>query len=526
VAVPADVPGDLEALRADREMAGLFVSEAREHLANIEAIVLRIEHAPGDKSLVDAAYRSFHTIKGNAYTIGAKAVGELAHGIESLLDPIRSEKKRLAPRDVDAMFEALDGLKEMIDGLSRGLQTPGIAPGDHPLADESSTIKVDTSRLDTLVDMVGELMILQAMIRENCPELTAAEHPAARQFASAERLLSELQRVSLSLRMVPLRRTFRRVSRAVRDVSHACGKPVDLTLLGETTELDRHVIEQIVDPLLHLVRNAVDHGIEDAGTRERCGKPARAQMAVRASQREAHVCLEISDDGRGLDAARIYAKAVSLGLVQDGDTLPLPQVHDLIFEPGFSTADEVTDLSGRGVGLDVVRQNVQALGGRVEVRTSPGQGTTFVLKVPLTMAILKGVVVSVGADRFVLPAHSLREAVRPVECEVHRGPDGRSFVSLRGMTMPFVELAGLLGGHSSAERGDGVVLVLEVDGRRAALRADAVFGVQEFVVKPLKTLDRMCGFSGGTVLGDGSISLICDAAGLFDLIEAAARVAA
>ena len=529
----ADLSADLEAVLADREMADLFVSEAREHLASIESLVLQLEASPADRSLVDALYRPFHTIKGNAYAIGARTVGELAHRAESLLEVVRSGQTRLAPGDVDAILDTVDALKAGIEAIALRLHAPAAAadlpaPRDtHRGSDEPASIKVDTRRLDTLVDMVGELVILQAMIRENCPELGESEHLVARQFASVGRLLSELQRVSLSMRMVPLGRTFRRIARVVRDASHASGKPVDLVMAGETTELDRHVIDELVDPLMHLVRNAIDHGVEDAATRARLGKPARAEIVLCASHHEGQVCIEISDDGRGLDAAKIRAAAIERGLIGDADERSLADLHHLIFEPGFSTAAEVTDLSGRGVGMDVVRRNIEALGGRVDIRTAVDQGTTFSLRVPLTMAILKGVLVRAGGERFVLPAHVLREAVRRVDAEIHQGPGGNPFLQVRGVTMPFVDLSALLGGrpHQAADA-HSVVLVIDLDGRRAAIEVDCVFGMQEFVVKPLTRLDRIRGLAGGAVLGDGSVGLILDPAGVFELMDVAARAAA
>lgn len=528
-----DLSADLEALLADPEMAHLFMSEAREHLASIEATVLRLEQAPADRSGVDAIYRSFHTIKGNAYAIGARTVGGLAHEMESRLDVIRSGERPLGEGDVDVILETVDRLKAIVDDLARGLRPPTApaalvaSPDDHRKPEEGASIKVDTRRLDALVDLVGELAILQAMIRENCPVLSQSDQLVARQFASFGRLLSELQRLSLSMRMVPLGRTFQRIARVVRDASQVSGKPVDLVMAGETTELDRHVIEELVDPLMHLVRNAIDHGVEDAGTRARLGKPTRAELALCASHHDGQVCIEISDDGRGLDAAKIRAAAISRGLIGETDELSLSELHHLIFAPGFSTAAAVTDLSGRGVGMDVVQRNLQALGGRVDIRTTVDRGTTFSLMVPLTMAILKGVLLRAGHERFVLPAHVLREAVRWVDCEIHQGPGGKSFVEVRGITMPFVDLSSLLGGrrHAAADA-HNVVLVIEVDGRRAALYVDCVFGVQEFVVKPLTTLDRVRGLAGGAVLGDGSVGLILDPTGLFALIDAAARAAA
>ena len=512
-------------------MAALFLSEAREHLSSIEALVLRLERTPDDGSILDATYRPFHTIKGNALAIGAIAVGRMAHGVESLLDEIRAGRRRLGPHDVDMILGAVDDLTGMFDRLARGLDGDALAEphtpspvDEHERPTETSSIKVETRRLDTLVDMAGELVVLHGMIRDGAAALDDNDPVVSRQIVKLGRLLSELQRISLSLRMVSLDGTFRRISRAVRDVSRTCGKPIDLIISGETTELDRHVIEQIADPLLHLVRNAIDHGIEDEAARASLGKPARAQLALRASHQEGQVVIEVSDDGCGLDPEKIRAHAVARSFVGEHDALSSGELQALIFKPGFSTAGAVTDMSGRGVGLDVVRQNVEALGGRIEIRTAPGRGTTFRLKLPLTLAIVRGVLISDGDERFVLPAATLREAFHVADCEVHAGPDGRRFATIRGQAMPLAGLGTLLG--YGLRPGGRVVLTVAVDGRAAAISVDNVFGVQEFVVKALTTRERMRGISGGAVLGDGRVGLILDVAGLLALVEEASRLAA
>ena len=529
----SDSVGEIETVLADPDMAGLFVGEAQEHLADIEGRVLAGGDGPLDRTIVEAIYRPFHTIKGNANAVGARTIAGIAHQIESLLDAIRDGQRPPQTADVDVILQATDRLKAMVETIARAIEG-GTSPRD-PVPSEqprerahaSATVKVDTQRLDALVDMVGELMILQTMIRESCPTLREPDHVATRQFESAQVVLSQLQRTSLSLRMVSLSRTFQRIARTVHDLSRECRKPVEFVSSGERTELDRHVIEEIADPLLHLIRNAFDHGIEDASTRSERGKPARARLSVSAFHRDGQVCIEITDDGRGLDAARIRDTAVARGLIGATDVPAAPDLHALIFEPGFSTAHTITELSGRGVGMDVVRRNVDALGGRIEIRTTPGAGTTFALKVPLTLAIVQGVLVQLGRERFVLPAHALRESLRRVDCEVHAGPHGQPFIALRDATMPLVDLADLLGcERASPDATRTVVFTIDVDGRRAALEADAVFGVQEFVVKPLETIARTPVFSGSAVLGNGSVGLILDPSGLWALLDDSSHAAA
>ena len=525
-----DLSHDLDALRLDREMAALFVGEAREHLTSIETLVLRLEESPHDRSLLDALYRPFHTIKGNASAIGAATIARLAHAVESLLDDIRSGRRRLGSHDVDRILKAVDELTGVFERLDRGLEegaarATATNPARPEHAPDTASIKVDLRRLDTLVDLAGELVILHAMIRDGSPDLRDADTVPSRQFTKLGRLISEMQRVSLSARTVSLDGTFRRMARALRDVSHACGKPIDVNISGKATELDRQVIEQIADPLLHLVRNAVDHGVEDQETRTHLGKPARGQIGLRASHQEAQVLIEVSDDGRGLDPAVIRAQAIARGLIADTDALSESQVVELIFEPGFSTAPSVTDVSGRGVGMDVVRRNVEALGGRIDIRTAVGEGTTFALKLPLTMAVVRGVLIAGQGERFVLPAATLREAFRRSDCDVHDAPGGRRIASIRGRAMPIVNLATLLGFPERSKDDGAVVLTIEADRRAAAVVVDHVSGVQEFVVKALAPRHRVRGISGGAVLGDGRVGLILDIVGLLASVDEAAVAA-
>jgi two-component system, chemotaxis family, sensor kinase CheA len=518
---------DLRALIEDRAMATLFISEAREHLSTIEGLVLQLEQAPSDRSLLDAIYRPFHTIKGNASAIGAPTVGALAHDVETLLDGMRCADQRFGASEADQVLAAVDNLVDAFDWLGRALQE-GIPPIDTPVRRQTgvtaSSVRVDTDRLDALVDIVGEIMILESMIHESAPFLDQPNAPIARHFGSLRHLIADLQRVSLSLRMCSLHQTFQRTERTARDVSRACGKSVDVVLSGEDVELDRRVIDHIGDSLMHLVRNAIDHGIEDADVRATAGKSPRARISLHAFHRDGMVCIQVADDGQGLDTARIRATAIARGLKAEDAAMLDSEMHRLIFEPGFSTATAITDISGRGVGMDVVRQNIEALGGRIEIHTASGMGTTFALTVPLTMATLRGVLTAAGDERYVVPANVLREVVPLSQCEIHEGPRRERFARVRELTLPFVDLADLLGCAPRAVSIDrAVVLCLEIDGRRAAVLADAVFGVQDFVVKPLAALERVPGFGGGAVLGDGRIGLILDGAGVFELMDLAER---
>jgi two-component system chemotaxis sensor kinase CheA len=329
----------------------------------------------------------------------------------------------------------------------------------------------------------------------------------------------------MSMRMVPVELAFRRLHRLVRDLSEKTGKPIELQLVGGETEADRRVIEFIVDPLVHLVRNAVDHGIESPEERRRLAKPETGTIRIEAFQRSSEVWIVISDDGRGLQRARILEKARTRGLIRENATLREEQILDLIFEPGFSTAESVTEVSGRGVGLDVVRKNVERLRGRVDAQSVEGISTTMTLRIPLTLAVITGMMVRVGAEQFAVPVESIRELVQPARADVHRVAESNAVISLRGETIPLFRLADLFTISGAVERAsDGIVVVVEDGERHAALLVDETLGQQRVVVKSLRdSLGRVTGVSGASVLADGRVRLILDVPGLIRIARESVR---
>ncbi len=317
------------------------------------------------------------------------------------------------------------------------------AAGDAPQRradDGMNNVKVDTRKLDSLVDMVGELVIIQSLITED-PAMVGADERLSRNLAQLGRIASDLQRNAMSMRMVPVRQTFQKMARLVRDLSKKSGKPVDLILTGEDTELDRKVVEEINDPLMHMIRNSMDHGIEAPADRQKAGKNPAGRLSLSASHQGGNIVIAISDDGRGLHADKILAKAVERGLVPAGAQLPLSEIHQLIFKPGFSTAEKITEISGRGVGMDVVRRNIEALRGRIEIQTEPGKGTTFSIKLPLTLAIVEGLLLRVGEERFVMPTFSIRESLRPKRERVHTVQGVPRMIQVRDSLLPLINLA-------------------------------------------------------------------------------------
>ncbi len=384
-----------------------------------------------------------------------------------------------------------------------------------------SAVKVDTRKLDGLVDTVGELVILQSLIYEDPVLLRASDERFTRNLAQLRRITTELQRSAMSMRMVPIRQTFQKMARLVRDLSKRSGKPIELLLAGEDTELDRKVVEDINDPLMHMVRNSIDHGIEPPDVRAAAGKRESGQLFLRAFHQGGSIVIEIADDGGGLNTDRILKKAIANGLIAPDATPPASEINQLIFAPGFSTAEQITEISGRGVGMDVVRRNIDALRGRIDIQTEAGRGTTFSIRLPLTLAILDGLLVSIGDERFVIPTFAIRESLRPTAAQVHTIQGVPRLIQVRDELLPLVFLGELFAVRRDVtDPTQGTVVVIEEGNRRVGVVVDALVGKQEVVVKSLGTaFADVRGVAGGAILGDGRIGLILDAHGIVTLMQ-------
>ena len=396
--------------------------------------------------------------------------------------------------------------------------------GRAPVAARSeATLRVSTEKIDRLLDLVGELVITQAMLAQSSQimDTQAGQGRFQEAMQLLDRQTRDLQERVMGIRMVPVDMVFSRFPRLVRDLAKQLGKEVDLLLEGQATELDKTFIELLVDPLTHLVRNSLDHGLEPKADRLAAGKQATGHILLKAYSKGGHIHIEVRDDGRGLDRERILAKAVERGLVPAGTSLSPDEIHQLIFEPGFSTAEVVSDLSGRGVGMDVVRQNIRNLGGRIEVETKPGEGSLFRLVLPLTLAILDGLIVLVGGETYVFPLSSVLESFRPKASEIQTFKGDREVINLRGEFIPVLRLPRLLETGPGAE-GQPLLVVVEAEGRRAALLVDELVGQSQVVIKSLEThYRRVEGLSGATILGDGKVALILDVPGLMRLAGSA-----
>jgi two-component system chemotaxis sensor kinase CheA len=559
VAVPTDVLLELQ-LGENRELLAEFHGEAADHLQQIEAALLVLDQAPEDPEALNSIFRSFHTIKGNAGFLGLVPMQSLAHEVESLLDLARNRQLRLSPAIITEILASRDALQLLTQQVAVALEkgqipdqvvpvshliravkrlavpasagahaTASAVPASEPAAAADAieaqatvrgaagqTVRVGIEKLDSLMDVVGELVIVQSQLIESARVVSDASSPLQRNVAQLSRITKDLQHTAMALRMIPIKPVFQKMERLARDLARSFGKKVHFTTSGEETELDRTVVEEIGDPLVHMMRNALDHGLELPEQRLAAGKSETGLVRLSAFHQGGNIVIELRDDGRGMDPERIRRKAVEKGLVAAGATLSREETLALIFAPGFSTAEKVTSVSGRGVGMDVVRRNIEKLRGAVEITSEPGQGATFRIKLPLTMAIIDGLVVRVGADRFILPSTSVQVALRPAREAITRVHDRGEVLELRGRIYPLHRLHRRLGIPGDAQEAwDGIVVLVEHSGRVSALLVDEMVSKQEVVIKNLGAfLGSLPGVAGGAILGDGNIALILDPATL------------
>jgi two-component system chemotaxis sensor kinase CheA len=561
-AVPAPAsPPQTPSLNQDPELVADFILESREHLAAIEGQLLALEHDPQNAEAINTIFRGFHTIKGLAGFLEFGSIQRFAHEVETLLDLARNSRLPVDSVLIDVILQSADHMTQcllavetrtepasdaaplvarivaMIQGdkgekvkeqknttafttppaPAAASPTPPAGPAAQEAAAGPRAVKVDTGKLDYLVEMVGELVIAQSLIQHDS-DLAGTHSPKlTRNLGHLTRITADVQRVAMAMRMIPVGQLFGRMARLVRDLARKAGKQANLELTGEDTELDRNMVEELADPLMHMIRNAVDHGAEPPEARIAAGKSSIARLDLKAYHQGGFINIEISDDGRGLVREKILAKAQERGLVSGGDHLSDQEVFNFIFEPGFSTAAQITDVSGRGVGMDVVRKQVAKLRGRVDISSRPGQGTTFTIKLPLTMAIIEGLIVGVGAQRYIVPLFSVKEMFRPSPDALSTVPDGGEMVLVRGALLPILRLHRRFSVvPTSEESSEGVLIVVESARKNFCVQVDELIGKQEVVIKSLgETFKNVTGVAGGSILGDGRVGLILDVEALF-----------
>ncbi len=387
-------------------------------------------------------------------------------------------------------------------------------PPAKPAGAPAPTIRVDLDRVDRLIDLVGELVINQAMLAQRVAEASLSrDTKVSVALDELEQLTREIQDSVMAIRAQPVKSVFQRMPRLVREVAGATGKQVRLVTEGEGTEVDKTVIERLSDPLTHMIRNAIDHGLETPEARLAAGKPAEGTVRLSALHRSGRIVIEVADDGAGINRPRVRAIAVEKGLIAPDAALSDEEVDNLIFMPGFSTADAVSDISGRGVGMDVVKRSIQALGGRISISSRPGEGSTFVMSLPLTLAVLDGMVVSAGGETLVVPLSAIVETLQPRPADVHAATGGGRVISIRGAYAPLIDVGAALGYPTTPLQPErSVALLTEGEGgARAVLMVEAIQGQRQVVIKSLEAnYRRVPGIAAATILGDGRVALILD----------------
>jgi two-component system, chemotaxis family, sensor kinase CheA len=535
------------------EVVKEFLVESHESLDRLDRDLVALEQRPRDRDLLAAVFRCIHTIKGTCGFLGFTKLEEVSHVGENLLSLLRDGTLELTPEITSALLRLVDAVREILTAIeTSGTEGDGeysalaevlgnLAAAEAPapvamapvsLASASTApvsaagvsdgnIRVDVGLLDRLMNLVGELVLARNQILQLSASLGDPSLHASSQRLNL--ITTELQEGVMKTRMQPIGNIWSRFPRVVRDLAVACGKQVKVEMEGRETELDKTILEAIKDPLTHIIRNSVDHGIESPEDRVATGKPAEGRLFLRAYHEGGQVNIEIIDDGAGINVERVKRKALERGLITSDHASRMPdrEAFLLIFAPGFSTAETVTNVSGRGVGMDVVRTNIEKIGGTVDVQSTPGAGTTLKIKIPLTLAIIPALVVSSGGERFAIPQVSLVELVRLEgdKCRAIETIHGAPVYRLRGNLLPLVYLdreLGLAGPPEGRVEDETVsIVVLQADDRRFGVIVDRISDTEEIVVKPLsKQIKVISAFAGATIMGDGKIALILDVLGL------------
>ncbi|WP_230198977.1 chemotaxis protein CheA [Geotalea daltonii] len=537
---------DLSVLLAD------FVEDTTGHLDAVENALLELEKQYGrgvtDEALVTQILGNLHTIKGNSGMMGLGSIQQLVHKLEAAFKQVLERNIHLTNGFFEAIFAALNNIREslaklvenpayqadfsditmLVECVSSGaVEKEGfIATADKKedssyISQKSSTLKVNFEKLDDLLNLVGELVIrrtgllaLESRIREiNDKSLVEA-------FTESSQLIgdtaAQLREAIMKARMLPVKVVFQRFNRLVRDLCQCHGKEVNLVFIGEDTELDKTVIDEIGEPLLHLIRNAVDHGLENPEVRRRSGKPAKGILTLRARHENNHMVISVEDDGSGISPERLRNAAVSKGLIDSRQARALSdhEALQLMFLPGFSTKEEVTETSGRGIGLDVVKNIVASFNGMIDIESAMGVGTTFTIKLPLTLAIITSLMVEVSGDTYAIPLSGVLESIKVDRGDIHEVADGE-VIQLRDRLLPLVRVGSFFGLPQLKQEETEYVVVVGSGERRGGLVVDRLIGQQEIVIKAMDDyLGALPGIAGGTILGNGKIALIFDIASL------------
>jgi two-component system, chemotaxis family, sensor kinase CheA len=519
-----------------------FLVESEEGLDAMEQALVQMETNPSDLELLHTIFRVAHSIKGNATSLELPELAGFAHVVEDLLDVFREQQALPGPELISLLLKAVDELRAMVAAAQAGPveltqqqhrlrkeiarevekrskrvvttngareETASAAKIDALPNPNHRTLRADVDKLDHMLNLTGEIVIAQGRLRQMIENLAGEQGRAILEMhREAERLYMDLQSEVMSIRMVPVGPLFRQFVRSVRDLAKTHGKMARLEVTGGDVEVDTTVLEQLKDPLVHLIRNAVDHGLEKPEVRESKGKNACGVIKLSAAHSGGNIVVTLQDDGAGFDRQRILEKARRVGLISGKEELRDQDIYSLVFQAGFSTADTVTDLSGRGVGLDVVRRNIDYLRGTVEITSAAGKGSTIIIRLPLTLAIIEGFSVKVGNEVFIVPLEHVTECTElPAE---QRNTEASGILSLRGDPLPYVRLRRTFSLPGQIPKKENIVVV-KVNDFYAGIAVDELLGGMQTVVKPLgKAFRTVHGIAGSTVLGDGRVGLILD----------------
>jgi len=527
-------------MKIDRDaLVKAFLVDSEENLSTMEDALILLETHPEDEETLRAIFRGAHTLKGNASMLEFMELSELAHSIEDVLDRMRKQILHATPELISVILRAVDLMRQMAPtvsdkqrqlppDLSRlmtdlarwSVHSEGAGPVLAPAPDRASagsvtaatarahTLRVEVDRLDQLLNLVGEIAIARGRLHDALDASPGCAQPLEIHH-EADRLFFDLQDLIMKIRMVPLGPTCRQYSRTVRDTAATHGKSARLLVDGGDVEVDTTVIEHLRDPLTHIIRNAISHGIETPALRRERGKDPSGLVVIRARREASCIVVQVSDDGAGIDRRRLAEVAHSRGLLSDSDHVRDEDLLRLIFEPGFSTAAEVGDLSGRGVGMDIVRRSIEALRGTVEVESVPGSGTVVSMRIPLTLAIIPGFAVSVGEDTYVIPMDTVVECVE-LPADLHASGAGCVVLNLRGRPLPCLRLRHAFSVEATPPARENVVVVRNGE-VNAGIIVDSLHGEIQAVVKPLgRLLGDVSGVAGSTILGSGRVALILD----------------
>lgn len=536
-----------------------FGGEADEHIETAEQILLESSEDEVSDDDINTIFRSFHTIKGVSGFLDLHDLQVLTHRAENVFDKIRSKKMKMNGELHDLCFKVLDKVKHLIhlmkECVKEGKPIPrdpevktyvialdrvlegGDAPADEKKdtgpsipaptesvrkAKEASSVKVATERLDQVINLVGELVTSNAMVSQELQGQHSKTLMA--NLNHMKKNVNELQALAMSLRMVPIKNTFLKMSRIIRDLSKKMGKQIEFTMAGEDTELDRNMVDLLGDPLVHMVRNSADHGVESPEEREASGKDPMGHVELSAYHKGGNIVIQIKDDGKGIDRDVIYGKAVEKGLIHANQEMSDSEVFGLIFAPGFSTAQAVTDVSGRGVGMDVVRKNIENLRGRIEIESEKGKGTTFLIHLPLTLAIIDGMVIRVADQRYIVPTVSIHQTFSTHDQGLHSIQEKGRVLKFRDHLVPVLNFEEIFGDPDC--KGEGTILmVLGAGEKNVAILVDEIVTQQEVVIKSLhETMKNIKGLSGSAILPDGTVGLILDPVEIASLLKEGATI--